>query len=60
LSWVSPNGEASGVVSENARYHITSRVSRRENIFDTDKDKPAFLERLDEALNKRSLPLYGH
>jgi len=40
---------------ENARYHITSRGSRRENIFYTDKDKSVFLEKLNETFNKYSV-----
>jgi putative transposase len=32
---------------DNACYHITSRGNRTENIFDTDKDKSVFLEKLN-------------
>jgi putative transposase len=45
---------------EGACYHITSRGNRRENIFYSDNDKKAFLERLNETLNKYHFICYAY
>jgi len=45
---------------EDACCHITSRGNRRENIFDTDKDKSVFLEKLNETFNRYSIVCYAY
>ena len=45
---------------ENACYHITSRGNRKKRIFYTDKDRSAFLEKLNKTFNKHSAVCYAY
>jgi len=45
---------------EGARYHITSRGNRRENIFYSDSDKMVFIEKANETFNKYHFICYAY
>jgi len=44
----------------NARYHISSRDNRRENIYDDDKDRKTFLNLLGKIVTGYNLLCYGY
>jgi len=45
---------------ENAFYHITARGIRRENIFYSDRDKHAFIDKMNETFEKYSFICYAY
>ena len=45
---------------ENAVYHITARGNRKENIFYSEQDKKAFLDKMNETFKKYSFVCYAY
>ncbi len=45
---------------ENAVYHITARGNRRDNIYNAEKDKVIFLEKMSETFEKYSISCYAY